>query len=200
MPSGVPFSAGAVTRTRPNRITASSRSGLDPGAPVPPADSTRTIRKINVADAAPTGNRGRRKRRLGRERATARLRRRPAVRPGGGHPRRDAYPDRRLRARASPPAKAPSGSRTRSSDTVSRIDPATNTIVERIPVGDDPIAVAVGDGSVWVTNYLDGTVSRIDPATNEVVQTIEVGLPPRSHRGGRGRRLGDGARAVTRWR
>ena len=35
--------------------------------------------------------------------------------------------------------------------------------------------VAVGDGSVWVTNNCDGTVSRIDPASNEVVATIDTG-------------------------
>jgi YVTN family beta-propeller protein len=51
-------------------------------------------------------------------------------------------------------------------------------VVTRIPVGADPVAVAVGGGSVWVTNYLDGTVSRVDPTMNEVVATIEVGPHP----------------------
>ena len=45
-------------------------------------------------------------------------------------------------------------------------------------MGDNPLEVAVGEGSVWVTNYLDGTVSRIDPATNRVVATLEVGRHP----------------------
>jgi YVTN family beta-propeller protein len=40
------------------------------------------------------------------------------------------------------------------------------------------MAVAVGAGGVWVTNYDDDTVSRVDPATNEVVATIEVGPHP----------------------
>jgi len=63
-------------------------------------------------------------------------------------------------------------------DTVSRIDPATGTVTQRIPVGDGPLAVAADAAAVWVTNYADGTVSRIDPGSNEVVATIEVGPQP----------------------
>ena len=37
-----------------------------------------------------------------------------------------------------------------------------------INVGSGPTAVAVGAGSVWVANSLDGTVSRIDPGSNQV--------------------------------
>jgi YVTN family beta-propeller protein len=36
----------------------------------------------------------------------------------------------------------------------------------------------VGEGAVWVTNYLDGTVSRIDPQRGRVVETIKVGPNP----------------------
>ena len=35
---------------------------------------------------------------------------------------------------------------------------------ERSRSGSSPVAVAVGEGSVWVVNAKDGTVSRIDPA------------------------------------
>jgi YVTN family beta-propeller protein len=48
-------------------------------------------------------------------------------------------------------------------------------VVARITVGKGPTDIAVGAGSVWVANYLDGTVSKIDPATNSVVDTIAVG-------------------------
>jgi YVTN family beta-propeller protein len=51
-------------------------------------------------------------------------------------------------------------------------------VVARIPVGAGPTDIAVGAGSVWVANYLDGTVSRIDPATDSVVDTIAVGRWP----------------------
>jgi DNA-binding beta-propeller fold protein YncE len=48
-------------------------------------------------------------------------------------------------------------------------------VVERIAVGRGAAGLAVGAGSVWVANALDGTVSRIDPRRGEVVETIEVG-------------------------
>ncbi|HLF68222.1 MAG TPA: ABC transporter substrate-binding protein, partial [Gaiellaceae bacterium] len=61
---------------------------------------------------------------------------------------------------------------------VSRIDPRTSGLVQRIDVGGDPGGIAVGAGAVWVANSLDGTVSRIDPQTNRVAQTIQVGVTP----------------------
>ena len=48
-----------------------------------------------------------------------------------------------------------------------------------IPVADEPVAVAVGAGAVWVASSAVGTVSRIDPAANEVVETIETGMRAR---------------------
>jgi YVTN family beta-propeller protein len=76
-----------------------------------------------------------------------------------------------------------------SDDTVIRIEPRlrgdspllhgeTLDVVARIRVGRAPTDVAVGEGSVWVVNYLDGTVSRIDSATNEVADTFKVGPYP----------------------
>jgi YVTN family beta-propeller protein len=44
-----------------------------------------------------------------------------------------------------------------------------------VPVGAGPYSIAVGEGAVWVANWIDGTVSRIDPASNTVVATIPVG-------------------------
>jgi YVTN family beta-propeller protein len=48
------------------------------------------------------------------------------------------------------------------------------TVVRSIAVGQNPVDVAVGLGSVWVASG-DGTVSRIDPAAATVVETIRVG-------------------------
>jgi YVTN family beta-propeller protein len=62
--------------------------------------------------------------------------------------------------------------------TVSRVDPATNRVVQRIRVGRNPLGVSVGEGAVWVVNRGDGTVSRIDPAAGMVVETIPVGPNP----------------------
>jgi YVTN family beta-propeller protein len=46
-------------------------------------------------------------------------------------------------------------------DTVTRIDAATAKPVGKpLQVGDDPIGVAVGGGSVWTTDFRDDTLSR----------------------------------------
>ena len=60
---------------------------------------------------------------------------------------------------------------------MTRIDPGTNS-PRQIPVGEEPVAVAVDNEAVWVANAGDGTVSRIDPASAKVVETIEVGGSP----------------------
>ena len=52
-----------------------------------------------------------------------------------------------------------------------RIDPATNRVSARIPVGKDPSGVALGVDGVWVADFDDGTLFRIDPTTNTVLQT-----------------------------
>jgi hypothetical protein len=61
--------------------------------------------------------------------------------------------------------------------TLVRIDPETRGIRARIPIGSDkePLGVAVGAGSVWVTNRGDLSVARIDRRTNRVAQTIPLG-------------------------
>lgn len=58
---------------------------------------------------------------------------------------------------------------------VLRINPETNRVVDRIPVGpvDSSPRLAFGHGSVWATSA--GPLSRIDPETDEVVAKIEVG-------------------------
>ena len=63
-------------------------------------------------------------------------------------------------------------------DTLVRIDPATNEVVDSIPVGPRASSVTYGDGYLWTTSYEDGTVWRIDPATGETrVTKIAAGAP-----------------------
>ena len=58
---------------------------------------------------------------------------------------------------------------------VVRVDPRTNRVIARIPVGRQPQVIAVSPGAVWVSNAGGPNVSRIDPATNKVVATIRIG-------------------------
>ena len=59
-----------------------------------------------------------------------------------------------------------------------RIDPATHAVVQQIPVGSAPSAVAITGQDVWVTNSGDGTVSRVSAAAGRAVDTIPVGNLP----------------------
>jgi len=62
--------------------------------------------------------------------------------------------------------------------TVSPIASAANAAQIEARIAADGIGgLAVGAGSVWVTNFLGMTVSRIDPGTNEVVTTIRIDDP-----------------------
>ena len=56
--------------------------------------------------------------------------------------------------------------------TVSRVDPATNTVTNTIQVGRYPVRLAAGFGSIWVANQTEQTLSRIDARTGRVVATI----------------------------
>jgi YVTN family beta-propeller protein len=83
------------------------------------------------------------------------------------------------------PAHASSGDRMAyvanvGSSSVSVIDTATHTVTATVPVGSDPIGVAVSpDGStVYVANEGSGSVSVISAATNTVTATIAVGVVP----------------------
>jgi YVTN family beta-propeller protein len=59
-----------------------------------------------------------------------------------------------------------------------RINPATDAVVQQIPVGSAPTAVAITGQDVWVTNSGDGTVSRVSAAVGRAVDTIQVGNLP----------------------
>jgi YVTN family beta-propeller protein len=52
----------------------------------------------------------------------------------------------------------------RAASSVVEIDPVTNKamLLGAIAVGKEPVAIAVGAGSLWVANYADDTVSRIE--------------------------------------
>ena len=63
-------------------------------------------------------------------------------------------------------------------DAVGIIDPRTGAIVGTVRLGSSPGRIAVGSGSVWVTNVDDHTVSRIEPGGGEVRQIIQVGGGP----------------------
>jgi peptide/nickel transport system substrate-binding protein len=62
---------------------------------------------------------------------------------------------------------------------VIRIEPTSaNAVTATTPVGQEPSAIAVGRGAVWVANTQDGTVSRLDPDSASVIETIPVGSRP----------------------
>ena len=69
------------------------------------------------------------------------------------------------------------------SNTVSVINPATNTVVATVNVGTAPEGIAVSGtgpeaGDVFVANAGSNTVSVINPATNTIVDTVSVGTAP----------------------
>lgn len=59
---------------------------------------------------------------------------------------------------------------------LSRLDPATGTVVHRIPLGAELGGVAVGAGSVWVIRGDPAMLLRIDPRTNRVIARIALAL------------------------
>ena len=65
-----------------------------------------------------------------------------------------------------------------SAHSVAAIDVRSNRLVADVPVGEGPTSVAVGEGSVWVTNAFDRSISRVDPDSGAVVQRIDVGRDP----------------------
>jgi YVTN family beta-propeller protein len=58
---------------------------------------------------------------------------------------------------------------------VARLDLRSGRVSNDIAVGTYPASLAVGYGSVWVTDNVADTVSRIDPSSGAVTQTIPVG-------------------------
>jgi YVTN family beta-propeller protein len=58
--------------------------------------------------------------------------------------------------------------------TVSRIDPATNTVTTTIQVGRNPVRLVAGFGSIWVANQTEQTISRIDARSGRLLATIST--------------------------
>jgi YVTN family beta-propeller protein len=71
-----------------------------------------------------------------------------------------------------------SGGITVEGNAAAEIDPATNRVVDSVPVGARPEAIAFGAGSLWVANLDDQSVSRIDPAARTVARTLSVEQAP----------------------
>jgi hypothetical protein len=65
---------------------------------------------------------------------------------------------------------------------VARIDPATNEVIERIPVDGLPEWVAIGGGSLWIG--LPVAVQRVDPETGQVIAEIRGAGGPLTFTGG----------------
>ena len=64
-------------------------------------------------------------------------------------------------------------------NSVGVIDPKTNKLVDQVPVGVNPVAIAAGARGVWAANVDDHTISRIDPTnTSARPRTITVGDYP----------------------
>jgi serine/threonine-protein kinase len=62
-------------------------------------------------------------------------------------------------------------------DTLLRIDPSSNRVVQSIDVGDRASSVAVGDGYVWVTSLAERSLWRVDPTTGASTVTPVDGTP-----------------------
>jgi YVTN family beta-propeller protein len=62
--------------------------------------------------------------------------------------------------------------------TVSRIDPATNTVTTTIQVGRNPVRLGAGFGSIWVANQTEQTISRIEARTGQPLATIPTPTQP----------------------
>jgi DNA-binding SARP family transcriptional activator len=61
--------------------------------------------------------------------------------------------------------------------TVTRIDPRTNRAGQTIWLEASGLAgIAVGGGSIWVTDPTDGLVWRVEPGPNPVTRSIDVGV------------------------
>lgn len=63
-------------------------------------------------------------------------------------------------------------------ETVVKIDPDTNEVVQRIPVGTPIYRMELFDGSVYITGLDGERVTRVDLATAEVVWQVRAGLRP----------------------
>ena len=57
---------------------------------------------------------------------------------------------------------------------VLRVDPASQRVLARIPLGVTPFDIAATDNAVWITAYWMDQLLRIDPKSNQVVARLTV--------------------------
>ena len=79
----------------------------------------------------------------------------------------------------SPRAPAAFGCRRTPPGVLSRIDPATNKVVSKIPIPPGSFTAAFDAGSVWITSTKNNLLTRVDAKTEKVVAKIPVGPTPR---------------------
>ncbi len=65
-----------------------------------------------------------------------------------------------------------------SGNAVAVLNLQNSSLVGEIPLGAAPGRIAVGAGSLWVTNFDDHTIRRIEPRSLKLGQTIQVGAGP----------------------
>ncbi len=61
-------------------------------------------------------------------------------------------------------------------NSVAFLDPDTGRLQADVPVGRRPVAVAAGEGGIWVANAGDQTISRVDAKTRKASSPIGVGV------------------------
>ena len=87
---------------------------------------------------------------------------------------------KRIRLRAAPSAIAASREGVwvvADAAAVVKIDPRSNRVTQKISVyASGLVGVAVGAGSIWATDPIDGTVWRIEPGPHPVTRTIQAGF------------------------
>jgi DNA-binding SARP family transcriptional activator/DNA-binding beta-propeller fold protein YncE len=59
-----------------------------------------------------------------------------------------------------------------------RVDLHGRVVEATINVGNDPVAVALAGGSIWVASRSEQAIRRVDPGENRVVQTTPLGAQP----------------------
>lgn len=71
-----------------------------------------------------------------------------------------------------------------SSGELVEVDSGSGQVIKRTPVA-DPVALAIGDGGIWIAHFYSGTVTRVDPVTGRTINTIRLTLPRPFVRGDR---------------
>lgn len=64
------------------------------------------------------------------------------------------------------------------SDSLLRVDPATDLAEEVIDVGVGPSGVVRADRAIWIANFGSGSLSKVNPTTREEELTLEVNGSP----------------------